>query len=227
MVERIAQKTQKRLSLSALKRLAKKAGLRWKRVRQSLKWARDPAAFERGKRPLEALQKQEDPGHIDLYYVDEAGFSLDPTIPSAWPAARDLIEVPAHPSGRVNVFGFMNRQHDLPPYLFDQSLHTGVVIGCFDDFCHTLTKKTVVVRDHASVHRNDAFEECRPHWKKQGLIVKYLPAYSPELNRIESRWRRIKYSWLPFSAYESLSALIEALETILCEVGSEYQITFA
>jgi transposase len=100
-------------------------------------------------------------------------------------------------------------------------------MGCFDDFCQTLTKKTVVVMDNASIHRSDQFEECRPRWKKQGLIVKYLPAYSPELNLIEILWRRIKYSWLPFSAYESLRALIEALETILCEVGSEYQITFA
>jgi len=40
-------------------------------------------------------------------------------------------------------------------------------------------------------------------------------------------WRRIKYTWLPFSAYECLNALIEALETILSHVGSEYQITFA
>ena len=227
VVERIAQKTQKRISLSTLKRLAKKAGLRWKRVRKSLRLARDPAAFERCKRELEALQKQEDQGHLDLYYFDEAGVSLDPTIPYAWQAARDLIEIPAHQSGRVNVLGFMNRQNDLHPYLFEQSVHTGVVMGCFDDFCQTLTKKTVVVMDNASSHRNDEFDECRPRWKKQGLIVKYLPAYSPELNLIEILWRRIKYSWLPFSAYESLSALIEALETILCEVGSEYQITFA
>jgi hypothetical protein len=40
-------------------------------------------------------------------------------------------------------------------------------------------------------------------------------------------WRRIKYSWLPFSAYQCLDALIEALENILSHVGSEYQITFA
>lgn len=227
VVERIAQKTQKRLSISALKRLAKKAGLRWKRVRKSLKLARDPAAFERCKRQLKALQKQEDQGQIDLYSFDEAGFSLNPAIPYAWQAARDVIEVPAHQSGRINVLGFMNRQNDLHPYLFDQSVHTGVVMACFDDFCTTLTKKTVVTMDNASVHRSDEFEERIPHWKKQGLIVKYLPAYSPELNLIEILWRRIKYSWLPFSAYESLSALIEALETILCDVGSEYQITFA
>jgi hypothetical protein len=39
--------------------------------------------------------------------------------------------------------------------------------------------------------------------------------------------RPIKYTWLPFSAYAYLNALSEALETILSQVGSEYQITFA
>src|SRR4030095_11903409 len=42
VVERLAQKTAKRLSISSLKRLAKKARLRWKRVRKSLKSLRDP-----------------------------------------------------------------------------------------------------------------------------------------------------------------------------------------
>jgi transposase len=37
VVERLANHTEKRLSLSSLKRLAKKARLRWKRVRKSLK----------------------------------------------------------------------------------------------------------------------------------------------------------------------------------------------
>src|SRR5881398_1080215 len=45
VVERLAQKTAKRLSISSLKRLAKKARLRWKRVRKSLKSLRDPIAF--------------------------------------------------------------------------------------------------------------------------------------------------------------------------------------
>jgi len=121
----------------------------------------------------------------------------------------------------------MNRQHDLHPYLFEQSVHTGVVIGCFDDFCQTITKQTVVVMDNASVHRSDEFEERLPHWKKHGLTIKYLSSYSPELNLIEILWRRIKYSWLPFSAYNGLNALIEALENVLRSIGSEYQITFA
>ena len=107
--------------------------------------------------------------------------------------------------------------------MFEQSVHSGVVIACCDAFCHTITKKTVVVLDNASIHTSEAFEERLPFWKKQGLILKYLPPYSPELNLIEILWRHIKYRWLPFSAYQCLNALIEALENILSNVGSKYQ----
>jgi len=225
--KRFADKTDKRLSLSSLKRLAKKARLRWKRVRKSLKSLRDPDAFAQAKRELEALQKQEDQGQIALYYFDESGFALDPTIPYAWQEPKSVIELPARKYGRINVLGFMNRQNDLHPFMFEGSIHTGVVIACFDTFCQTLTKKTVVVIDNASIHTSEEFEDKLPYWKKHGLIIKYLPPYSPELNLIEILWRRIKYTWLPFSAYECLNALSEALETILSHVGSEYQITFA
>ena len=121
----------------------------------------------------------------------------------------------------------MNRHNDLHPFMFEGSIHTGVVIACFDAFGQTITKKTVVVIDNASIHTSDEFQDRIPDWQKQGLSIKYLPPYSPELNLIEILWRRIKYHWLPFSAYVCLNALSEALEAILSHVGSEYQITFA
>jgi transposase len=227
VMKRFADKTDKRLSLSSLKRLAKKARLRWKRVRKSLKSLRDPDAFAKAKRELEALQKQEDQGQSALYYFAASGFALDPTIPYAWQEPKSVIELPARKSGRINVLGLMNRQNDLHPFMFEDSIHTGVVMACFDTFCQTLTKKTVVVIDNASIHTSEDFTDRIPYWKKKGLIIKYLPPYSPELNLIEILWRRIKYTWLPFSAYECLNALREALATILSHVGSEYQITFA
>jgi hypothetical protein len=227
VVERLAHNTEKRLSLSTRTRLATKARLRWKRVRKSWKSLRDPQACARGQRALAALQTQEDQGKIALDYFDESGFALDPTMPSAWQEPKSVIELPARKYGRINVLGCMNRQNDLHPLMFEGSIHTGVVIACFDTFCQTLTKKTVVVIDHASIHTSEAFEDRLPSWKKKGLIIKYLPPYSPELNLIEILWRRIKYTWLPFSAYACLNALSEALETILSHVGSEYQITFA
>jgi transposase len=95
VVERLANTTEKRLSLSSLKRLAKKARLRWKRVRKSLKRLRAPEAFATSQRALEALQPQEDQGKIDRYYFAKAGFALDPSLPYAWQEPKSVIELPA------------------------------------------------------------------------------------------------------------------------------------
>ena len=90
------------------------------------------------------LQKQEDQGKIDLYYFDESGFTLDPYIPYAWQEPGTVIEIPVRKCGRINVLGFMNRKNDLHPFIFEQSVHTSVVIACFEEFSKTLKKKTVV-----------------------------------------------------------------------------------
>jgi transposase len=225
--ERIAATTAKRRSVSSLKRLAKKARLRWKRVRKLLKSLRDPDAFAKAARAREALQHQEDQGKIALSYYDESGFALDPTIPCAWQEPHSVIELPARKAGRINVLGFMNRHNDVHPFMFAEALHTGVVMACFDACCRTITQQTVVVLDHASIHTSDACADRIPYWKKQGLVIKYLPPDSPEFNLLEILGRRIKYTCLPFSAYACLNALREALEAILSHVGSEYQITFA
>jgi transposase len=227
VVERLRQKTAKRLSISSLKRLAKKARLRWKRVRKSLKSLRDPEEFTKCQRELEALQKQEDQGKIDLYYFDESGFTLDPYIPYAWQEPGTVIEIPATKGTRINIVGLMNRKNDLHPYMFEQSINTSVIVACLNDFCQKIKKKTMVVMDNSSIHTSEEFEDYIAQWKKKGLHIKYLIPYAPELNLIEILWRHIKYLWLPFSAYHCMEALREALEHILKEFGSKYQITFA
>ena len=121
----------------------------------------------------------------------------------------------------------MNTENDLHPFLFEQSVNSSVVVACFDMFCSTIQHKTVVVMDNASIHRSEEFEANLRRWEKKGLFIKFLPEYSPELNLIEILWRKIKYEWLPFSAYHGLTALIEALEDILRKFGAEYQINFA
>ena len=68
----------------------------------------------------------------------------------------------------------MNRHNAWQAFMFEQSIHTGVVMACFDAFCQTMTKKTVVVMDNASIHSSEDFEDRIPYWKKRGLIMKYL-----------------------------------------------------
>ncbi len=136
------------------------------------------------------------------------------------------IEIPAAKSKRLNVLGFFNTDNALLPFSVYGSVNTETVIVCFDAFSETIKKKTVVVIDNAPIHRSQAFSERLPIWEKKGLFLKFLPAYSPELNLIEMLWRFIKYSWLPFSAYVNFATLVEAVEDILVLVGSKYTIAF-
>jgi len=122
--------------------------------------------------------------------------------------------------------GFFNLDNDLIPFYVEGNVETDTVIGCFDVFSDTITKKTVVVIDNAPIHKSQAFEKKRAAWEAKGLFLYFLPKYSPELNLIEILWRFIKYFWLPFSAYLNFNTLVEAVEDVLIKVGSEYQIVF-
>jgi DDE superfamily endonuclease len=87
-------------------------------------------------------------------------------------------------------------------------------------------EKAYVLIDNAPMHRSKAFIRHIPKWVTRGLIIKYLPSYSPELNLIEILWRFIKYYWLPFSAYGSFQQLCAAVEEILQQFGTKYTIDF-
>ena len=57
VLAQLTEKTGKSISRSTLRRLAKGAGLRWKRVRKSLKSKRDKEAFAQAKKEIEGLKK--------------------------------------------------------------------------------------------------------------------------------------------------------------------------
>ena len=112
------------------------------------------------------------------------------------------------------------------PYLIDGAVDTAVVVAWMDKVSEKLDKKSYVLIDNAPMHRSKAFIRHIPKWVKRGLISKYLPSYSPELNLLEILWRFIKYYWLPFSAYTSFQCLCTAVEDILTRFGTNYKITF-
>ena len=221
------EKTGKEISEWTLKRIAKNAELRWKRMRRSVKGRRDQGEFERVQEEITALHEQEAAGEVGLYYFDESGFSLTPDVPYAWQAVGETIEIPSSRSKRLNVLGFCNKQQDFHATTVQGYVDSEIVIACFDQFCDTINKKTIVVVDNASMHTSSKFKGKLEEWEENGLIVKYLPTYSPELNLIEIVWRLIKYNWLPLSAYLSFKNLKSELQLVLDGIGSEYQINFA
>ena len=216
-----------RLSKSTLKRLCKKANLSWKRVRKSLHSKRDDEEFAKAVEEIKILLEQADKGELNFYYFDESGFTLEPCVPYAWQRIGEQIKIPSSKSKRLNVLGFIDRDCHFESYVFEGSVTSEVVIACFDKFAEKITEKTVVLIDNASMHTSKAFLENIEKWEAQGLFIHNIPPYSPELNKIEILWRKIKYEWLDFSAYESFSALKKALNNILATIGEDYVINFS
>jgi transposase len=227
VVQQLEQDTTKRVSTKTIKRLIKKSGYVWKRIRKSPAKSPEPHKYERSTQLLGRLQQREAAGECDLWYFDVTGFCLTPCIPYAWQPRGEIIEVPTSSHNqRLNVLGFLKRNKNIVPYLVEGKVDTAIIVACFHQFSRQITKKTYVFLDNSPVHRAQEFIEQIPRWVKKGLIIKYLPSYAPELNLIEILWRCMKYYWLPFSAYASFQRLVEAIEEILTRFGTEYTIRF-
>ncbi len=152
---------------------------------------------------LEQIIVAEDMGKIELFYFDESGFSQKSNLPSAWSPKGEPLTMPCYShSNRLNVLGFLSRKGTLVYHTTESKVNTDVVIGAFEDFIGTkqLDKLTIVYLDDASFHRAKRFKEKCSEWLLKGLVIMYLPAYSPELNIIKILWNKIKYEWLSYHA---------------------------
>jgi DDE superfamily endonuclease len=187
----------------------------------------DPAKYERSTALMQRLHTREMHGEGDVWYFDGSGFCFTPSLPSAWQPIGSVLEVPTSThTQRINILGVLTRQNALVPYVIEGRVDTAVVRACFDQFSQQIEKRAEVFLENASVQKSQEFMRHIPQWVKRGLIMKYLPPYSPELNLIEILWRFMKYDWIPFSAYMSLPCLLQAVEDILQRFGTDYTIAF-
>ena len=179
------------------------------------------------KRELGDLRQACLSGEHDLFYFDESGFSLTPSVPYAWQPIGQRYEIPSSKSQQLNVLGFLSYTgQELDPYVFEGGVDSATVIACFDSFCSKLSTPTTVVLDNAPVHTSARFQAKIPEWEEKNLYLWFLPSYSPELNLIEILWKGIKYQWLPASAYTAFENLDRNLCSILGSFGGKFRINF-
>jgi len=124
-------------------------------------------------------------GYVDLYYCDESHFGLTPNVSSAWQHKDKPILLPASKGKRLSIFGLMTPCNKFFSRIFEGSVNSDAAIAVIDEFCQTITKRTVIVIDNAPIHRSKKFTAKIKDWEEQVLWIYYLPAYSPELNIIE------------------------------------------
>lgn len=229
-MQRLIEQTGKLISCQTLKGLLREAGMVWKRARRSVRSGRDELEFRVAHAELQDLREACARGKskFDLFYFDEAGFSLQPCVPYAWAKVGETLELACSTGRRQNVLGFMNWSgHEFHSFAFEGRVDSALVVECFQLFSQKIQKPTIVLVDNASIHTSEEFEDELAGLKKEGVIIKYLPAYSPELNLIEILWRKIKYEWLPLSAYKDFKTMTQELFEVIKGIGSKYRITFA
>ena len=228
-LKRIADEVGKLLSAETLRTLLSTEGYVWKRMRRSSRARRDDVEFRAAEAELAQLRASILAGTnaFDLWYYDEAGFTLQPAIPYAWQRIGQRLELASTHGPRQNVLGFFNLHNQFYSFAFPGPIDSHTVIHCFDLFHQQQQKPAVVVIDNAPIHTSDDFEDELERWQQEGLSVKFLPPYCPELNLIEHLWRKIKYEWLPLDAYLNFKTLTVSLFEVLRGIGSKYRITFA
>lgn len=168
---------------------------------------------------------------FELWYFDEAGFSLTPNLPYAWQPIGNRIELESlgNQRKRQNVLGCLRWDGaDFYAAAFEGRIDSHLVAGCLRSFAREKKsrKPRLIVLDNAPAHRGAEFEEELEELEKMGVFVLFLPAYSPELNLIELLWRKIKYEWLPLDIYSSFQTMCDGLFEVLKGIGSKYRITF-
>jgi transposase len=181
--------------------------------------------FEQAQRDIADLIAQAQTGEIELAYVDEAGFELQPPNRSAWTKKGEVHAITAKRSQRLNIIGALLSSGKWVTAKLWQSVNGLWVFGFLMALVQSVSKPLVVILDNASIH---TAKKLKPYWEllaENGMRFYFLPPYSPELNRIEMLWRKIKYEWLPFQSF-SPDELENAIDAIGTGFGSQYQFTF-
>ena len=87
-------------------------------------------------------------------------------------------------------------------------------------------KPLVVILDNASIHKAKDVAPLLRVLQDKGLRLYFLPPYSPELNRIEKLWHKMKYEWMAYKSRDT-QTLQSDVEEILDGFGEKYKMEFS
>jgi len=169
--------------------------------------------------------KLEDQGIIDLFFSDETGFNLTPSIPYGWQPIGQRLTIRACKDHVCNLYGLLSRKGKLITYATASTIDS--IISCLDEIALRIQRPTVIVLDNAPWHRSEKIKNKEQQWNDKNLYLLYLPTYSPQLNLIETLWRKIKYEWLKPEDYLSTKNLKDAIYNIIRNYDNLFSINIS
>lgn len=168
---------------------------------------------------------QAERGEINLAYVDEAGFALGQPNRSAWAPVGKCHMIDANRGKRLNVIGAMLSSGDLFSVAIWQTTTSLLFTGFIGLLINYVGKPLTVILDNASFHKAKAMQPMVKVLAQKGLMLYFLPPYSPELNRIEKLWHKMKYELMEFKT-RNAKTLEEDVRKILDGFGKNYGMIF-
>lgn len=186
---------------------------------------RDEAAFRVAQAEIEGLRAKAAAGEIILAYVDEAGFSQVHPNRSAWTpnGERHLIE--ATRGRRLNVLAALLSTGKLISAKLWQTTTGEAFTGFLSMLRQQVGQPLTVILDNASIHKKKSEKYILKHLQSIGLKLHFLPAYSPELNRIERLWHKMKYTWMVPKCRNSREMEAD-IDDLLKNFGTTYKFAF-
>ena len=127
-----------------------------------------------------------------LIYLDESGFAKDMprTHGYAHRGQRCYGKHDWHAKGRVNAIGAMVGFLFLSVGLFNTNIDSDIFYAWLtQELLPKVPLNAVIVMDNATFHKR---EDMKKAIEEAGVILEYLPPYSPDLNPIEHKWAQAK-----------------------------------
>ena len=207
--------------------LVRVAGSRW-RIESAFEMAKqDPELATAAGGDAGGTQKKGQDAELDLFFLDETGFStsLPPTDTWAPAGVRPVV-----PEGRrVNVLAALaaHGTHRHAPLTRRIASHPWKGKHVLAFLRQALPGHPgiprIVVLDNAGIHRSRTVRQARRELAEQGIWLWYLPAYSPEPNDIERTFRTVKHGAMPQRTFTTTEALTAAVETAFGQVNAQLQ----
>jgi putative transposase len=154
---------------------------------------------------------------VELYYLDRCGSA--PSLPTGYSwclsGRRKRVRYEYPQGRRVDVLASGNPFGSAPRPAAKAFERTWTS----DDLLEYLrappasTARRVVVLDNASIPTSKAFSSEREESTRRGIYLYYLPAYSPEPNRIEPVFKQVKHHEIPRRSHKSKAELRASVES--------------
>ena len=124
--------------------------------------------------------------------MDESGFAHDSprTHGYSFKGKRCYGTRDWHAKGRINVIGAIVGFAFLTLSLFESSINSDVFYAwLMQDLLPKVPQNAVLIMDNATFYKRADMVEAI---QSRGIILEYLPPYSPDLNPIEHKWAQAK-----------------------------------